>query len=466
MVVRVSRFFEILLVVFLVSLYTAVPIYVSGLVIPSAFTLFMLSPILLVALHKRIRKYDVVFLAMFFCVLLLTALLSPGLEFIGQKLLGLAQVTTSLATGILLLRLLDRVGRPKVAKILFVFSLVLVVGSFLEVMGSFWAGLNIIRAASDYFREAVYSGSGYIVYDALLRDINITGFERAKFFSSEPSVLAKGFLVFVNSWLLLSYNKRNFFERNVFVGLLLTAALLVLTGSPVLVVSAAISSAIAVTADRNLLRSLARMLPVTVFLTSLIGLLLLTFSPDMVSGLMQRLQYTSSLGMDSASLVRDSIGLRLILPALTLIAIWSNSPLFGVGISGKEVTESYLNLPVPLIADYGNNIGFGNNFMAVLSYFGIIGTILFVVLLAWYFRKLKVRSILLLFLILVAFSFTGGGFEEARFWGYVFLLIWAVRKRDEAFNQSRSGSRRLPTAARQAKHVILRSGGFEQMRKV
>ncbi len=428
--VKLSTLYSVLLVVFLISLYTSVPLYIgvegNSFYIPSVFVLLVMVPLVFVTLNGRIYRYDVAFLAIMSCVLLLTALLSPGLDFLGQKLLGFAQTTTSLVTGVLLLRLLDRVGRRKVAKILFVLSLVFVVGSLLEVVG-------VLREVSDSFREAAYSNSPYNVYDDPLRDASITGFERASFFASEPSVLAKGFLAFVNSWLLLCYGKRNFL-----VTLLLTAVLFVVTGSPVLVVSAAISLAIAATGERRFRGLLA----IATFL-SLAGLMVLLINPDVVYGLIQRFQYVSSIGLNSNLLVRDSIGLRLVLPALTLVDVWGNSPLFGVGISGKEVAESYMNFYIPpTIIDYGSNIGFANNFMAALIYLGLVGIAMFVVTLVWYFRKLGIRSVLLLFFIVVAFSFTGGGFEEARTWGYVFLLVWAVKIRDEAVSLDLIGRER------------------------
>src|SRR5215207_9288907 len=135
--IRVSTVYGVLLIVFLISLYTAVPLYVSvgggSLFIPSAFILLVLVPLLFVTLNRRIYRYDMAFLAMMFCVLLLSMLLSPGLDLVDQKLLGFVQTTTSLVAAILLLRLLDRVGRAKVSRILFAFSVVFVVGAFLEV---------------------------------------------------------------------------------------------------------------------------------------------------------------------------------------------------------------------------------------------------------------------------------------------------------------------------------------------
>jgi hypothetical protein len=418
-----------ILVVFFIALYTAVPLSISfggnQVIVPSAFILLVMVPVTFAALKAKIYVNDAIFIAVMTSLLFMSVLMSPGLQLAGEKLLGLVQTATSLAVGVLLVRLLDHVGRRGVAKILFVFLVTFAVGTALEVVG-------ILRPISDSFREVAYSKSYYFVYDAADRDASITGFERAKFFASEPSVLAKGFLAFVNSWLLLAYNK-----KNLLVALLLTAVLFACTGSPVLVVSAFISVGIVVIAERRLGQTL-----LIVSVAGVVATFLLILQPGPVASLVERFQYAATLGSNGDELVQDSIGLRLILPATTLVDVWSNSPLFGVGISGKEVASSFSTLRIfsPGALRYGSNLGFGNNLTAILTYFGIVGSALFVLTLAWYFRRLRVRSLVFLFSILAAFSLTGGGLEEARFWGYVFLIVWAVRERDSVLALSTAKS--------------------------
>lgn len=434
-----------ILVVFLIALYTAVslPVSVKGtqVLIPSVFILLIVVPVVFLALGARVYVNDLIFIVVMTGLLFMSIVLSPGLEFAGEKLLGLLQTATSLVVGVLLVRLLDRVGRRGVARVLFFFVVAFAVGTTLEVVG-------LLRPTSDAFREIAYGQSNYFVYDAAARDAEITGFERANFFTSEPSVLAKGFLVFVNSWLLLVQPR-----KNLLVALLLTGVLFVCTGSPVLVVSAIISVAIAVRAERRL----GRALPILA-LVGILTVMLLVLQPGPVEGMIDRFRYAATLGSNGDLLVQNSIGLRLILPAITLVDVWSNSPLFGVGISGKEVAASFSSLRIfsPGALRYGSDLGFGNNFMALFTYFGLVGSTVFVFVLAWYFRRLGVRSLRLLFFVLAAFSLTGGGLEEARFWGYVFLIVWAVRERDlvlaglapKSPGSEENNGFRIPTAPR------------------
>lgn len=412
---------EVVLVLLLISIYTQVPFYVTKTLLVPAFFTFLLVPVAFFMVANRLYRYDVTFLVLLFCVLLSTALLSPGLDFVGQKLLGLLLTMSSVVVGVLLLKLLSGIHRRRAAKILFGLSLILVAGVSLEVMG-------LLREASDSFREIAYSSGAYGVYDAPLRDANITGFERPNLFATEPSVLAKGFLAFVNAWLLISYSR-----KNLLVGLLMTSLLFVLTGSLVLIISIGISLAIALASEKRFLGL------VFIFVTLPVGGgFLFALAPEVFNNAIARFGSVLSLGFNASLLTNDSIGLRLVLPALTLVNVWRNSPLFGVGISGKEVIGEVSGLPVSPLLAFGSN-----NLTGLLIYLGVVGTILFLCSFVWYFRKMRIRSMVLLFSIIAAFSLTGGGFEEPRFWGYVFLFVWAVKVKDETHAWEHRGKNSL-----------------------
>lgn len=409
---------EIVLVALLISLYTQVPLQITDTVfIPSFVTLLIVAPVMLLMVGQKVYEYEVAFVLSLFTLLLLSAFLSPGFEFIGQKLLGLFQTMVSVSVGVLTLKFLGRISRSRVATVLFLLSLFLAAGSLLEVA-------SVLRPASDFFREVAYGDSLFTVYEAETRDAQITGFERAKFFTPEPSVLTKGFFVFVNAWLLVSYNK-----RNLLMGLLLTALLFFSTGSLVLVASAVVSLSVMLMNERSVLNFAVLVLGVT-------AMFLGAFSafPEVFANAVARFQEAYAIGYNVSLLANDSIGLRLILPMLTLIEVWRSSPLFGVGISGKEVVGELTGLYVSpsfgqanasLINPLGNN-----NLTSLLTYLGVVGTVALVFIFLWYLRKLRVRSVIFLFWIVAVFSLTGGGFEEPRYWGYVFVLIWAVKERD------------------------------------
>ena len=226
-----------LLVLFLLSVYVEVPLYLGdtadSLFVPSFFTLLILAPVLFLIYHRKIYTYEVIFIVQVALVLALSAVLSPGLIYVNEKVIGLLQTMASITAGLLLLKLLGDLDRRWVEWILAALCALLLVGATLEVAG-------VLSPASDAFREAAFGRTEAGIYSSDSRDREITGFVRPKFFTTEPSLLAIGFLVFVNSWLVLTYSKK----RLVLAGLG-TGMMLMLTGSPVVLLSVAVSLAIA-----------------------------------------------------------------------------------------------------------------------------------------------------------------------------------------------------------------------------
>jgi hypothetical protein len=402
-------FYQAMLMCFLLSIYTEVPLFVTDAVfVPSFVTLLLIAPILGLMFWNITYKYEVRFVASILLVLLMSALLSPGFSFIEQKLLGLVQAVLSIIAGVLLVKLLDQLNKREVGRTLLILSLTLVVGAALEVFG-------VLREASDVFRNVAYANGGYNVYDGYARDLTITGFERPKFFTSEPSLLAIGFLVFTNAWLLVTPRTKNYFAA-----LSMTTVLWFLCGSPILLVSAIISTAIIFYSEKHLARAAPAL---AVFLISAIALL--SASPEVLDNTIVRFDRVFDLGVNNGTLLaNDSLGLRLVLPFITLVDVLTSSPLFGVGISGKEVADMYSRFSLPPLKAMGNN-----NVAAPFLYLGVIGSALFAWAFSVYLRRSKVRQLTLLMIILVGLSMSMGGFESPRFWGNVFLFIGTMKMR-------------------------------------
>lgn len=395
-----------LLTMFLVSTYLEVPFYItSTLFVPAFFTLLFLVPVLMVVYHRRIYKYEALFAGQVFLVLLLTALLSPGFEYLDQKLLGLLQTMASIVSGILLLKLIRDLPARLTARILLALSLMLLVGASLEVVG-------LLRGVSDAFRETVYGGEGsYFVYNADERDAGITGFTRPKFFTSEPSLLAIGFFVFVNSWLVLSHNRKNLVM--VCIGTLL---MIVMTGSLVLALSLFVTLSMLLYQEKSVVA-----VGTTALLVGSASLLLMFATPDLISSLLERV---ANIFESGSVLYPGSEQVRLIFPFITMIDVLLASPIFGVGISGKEVIERYSSLPLD------PELALGTNVLAMLFiYLGVVGVFLFVGVFHIYWRKLRIRQVALLAILILALSQMMGGFETPRFWGYTFLFIAVLHKR-------------------------------------
>jgi len=394
-----------LFVLFLLSIYVEVPLEV-GFLIPSFFTLLILMPLLALMYYRRVYWYELYFVGQIVLILLLSAFLSPGSEWLGEKILGLVQTTSSIIGGILLLKLVGEMQNRWLARALFALWVVLLVGAALEVAG-------ILTPVSDAFRELAYSEGNYGVYTSDDRDVNLIGHVRPNLFTSEPSFLAIGFFVFVNSWLVAAYS-----QRNLLVACIATLVMLGVAGSPILVLSLATSLIIMLFSERNV-----SSLWFTIAL-AFIGIAVAIYvRPDIASDFAARF----GDAYQNIGTVKDtSENRRLIYPYITLVDVFKNSPFFGVGISGKELVEDYSSLPVA--ADYA----LGNNALAMFfMYLGVVGSVLFGKSVHDYWRRMGITQPILLVILILALSQTMGGFETPRFWGYTFLFIGVMWKRSK-----------------------------------
>lgn len=413
-----------LLMLFLVSVYVEVPLYLdSSLFVPSFFTLLVLVPILTLMYHRRIYKHEAAFLGQVVLILLLTALLSPGFIYLNEKLVGMLQTVLSIAAGILLLKLLGDLPKRWVANILAVLCAALLFGAALEVLG-------VLREASDSFRDTAFGQMESGIYASDQRDQEITGFVRPKLFTTEPSLLAIGFLVFVNSWLVLTYDKKRLAAAG-----LGTAMMLLLTGSPVLLLSLAASLTITLFKEPRFIS-----VAFVGMLVCIGGLGFALLQPEITSNVTTRVvESTENVG----TLKTTSENRRVVFPYVTLVDVLQRSPLFGVGISGKELVERYASLPID------PRYALGNNVLAMfVIYTGLAGALLFGSSIYSFWRRAGVRNIALLVVLILALSQTMGGFETPRFWGYAFLFTGAVKMSHEM------GSRRC-----QVHHRVLLTSG-------
>ncbi|MCC6503778.1 MAG: O-antigen ligase family protein [Deltaproteobacteria bacterium] len=375
--------------------------------IPSFLTVFSI-PFLFVICRKNIYKSDVSFLLKITGVLFLSAVLSPGKAYIGQKFIGILQTTVSITGGVLIFKLLEPLQKEKLKKMLFILVIALIIGSLLEVAG-------LIKGLSDAFRNAVYTGE-YKVYENELRDIALAGFSRPKLFTSEPSLLAIGFFVVLNSWLMLDLRRTNFL-----LAVFATLCMLYITGSPVLIISLFVSFIMIFMRIRRTINRIYIILFCTASLAFVIMLLYLT--TDLLSFFLTRWQASVR---HSGTYNITSENLRMVFPYLTLIDVMRTSPLFGTGISGKELLDVYSTLPISAEQAFGNN-----NFAAFFIYLGTIGAVTFIYVFKKYLVRKGVKNLLLLLIIIAGLSQSMGAFESPRFWGYIFLIIGVNFKASE-----------------------------------
>lgn len=392
----------------LVGYYVEPPLEISrGIVIPAA-SIVLLLPVLLVAVIGRIESMDVRFLGGAVLVFAVSALLSPGLAEIGQKVLGLAQTVTSLVAGIVLLKVMDSLPQRTISRLLAIGWTLLLVGVVLEIAGP-------LRPLVNRFGETIYGVGGYEFYSGDLRDLDLVGFARPKFFTSEPSLAAIGFMMLTNSWLCIKPTLR----RTAIV-MTCTVVAIPLFGSLVLVLSLFVSMLIGGAATRRFR---------TILLAGALAVIIVIIGASIFPAVARAFQNRGQQGLLAAAagagpLELTSENLRLVIPAITTFDVLSHSPLFGVGISGKEVIIQYSTLP---FRDFVTEVRIGNNLALLLIYLGIVGASAYLWLWRWYARRLQLPHVGALLVLALGLSQCMGGFETPRFWGYVFLAVGALR---------------------------------------
>lgn len=414
-----------LLVAAALSTYLTIPLVSGGrLLVPSVSTV-ALMPLLFLIVYRDLTTADKVFIPKVTFVLLLSIVLSPGHAYLTEKLLSVVQCCLALSVTVMTVRLMLQMRREVLERALQVLWGLLLAGSVLEVTG-------LTRELSDAFRVWAYEGT-YTLYDGDARDINFVGWVRPKVFSIEPSVVTKMFVALINSWLLVRVT-----GMKAAIVAIATGAMFVIMGSPMLVVSAAITLTILVWNRQTSIRTRV----VTVLATLLVSVLFMSFFGETaMSTLDVRLQRIGSIQADG-QLEQRSENLRAVVPWLTLVNTWSRWPIFGVGFGGKEVV-----LEESRLSDTNYRFAMGANAAAeVWTYLGLLGGAWFIWLLLREASQTGVRLPAMMLAVVFLFSMLMGGLDSFRYWGHITLLWGALAVADSNvpgvgnFNRSK-GSR-------------------------
>jgi hypothetical protein len=406
-----------LLIVIVCTTYLSVPLVSGGRLLVPSFPTVALIPLLVLAARRNISVGDFVFMFNVGVLLVASIALSPGHIYANEKILGLIQCFMAIAVALLVVRLMQQMRFEVLERTLCVIWLLVVIGSILEVVG-------ILTAPSDAFRQWAYSGT-YTLYDAVSRDINMVGWLRPKVFSVEPSHVTKFFVAAINSWLLVrvTWNK-------VWVTLMATLLMLMIMGSPMLLISASITFAVVLWNRNTRIGTKVGMLATALVVAVLFGTY---YDGSRYSVIADRVL---TIG-DSTVSDADDLGSeekRVVYPYVALMDTWSRWPFFGVGIGGKEVVfeNSEFSFRDPESA-------LGNNVLAEMGiYLGMVGALWFIFVLAHGAARTGVERLGLLAVMIVLFSQLMGGVISFRYWGYI-ALIWGAL----AFADSLE-ARRLP----------------------
>ena len=400
-----SQWFRmVLLILVALSSYLSVPLVSGGrLLVPSVATV-ALMPLLFLTVRKSISTTDVVFILKVGFLLLVSIVLSPGHKFMTEKLLSLVQCCLAIAVLVMTVRLMQEIRRQSLERALIVLWLLIVVGSILEVTG-------VIRDVSDSFRTWAYQGV-FSIYEGDERDVNLVGWLRPKLFSTEPSHVSKLFIVAINSWLLVSVTR-----TKVVISVVATVLMFLIMGSPMFLVSTAITFAILLWNRRASLQSKVSIVAVSL----VIGAIFVAyFGQSAVTTLESRVERIGDT-TSGEQLEKQSENLRVVFPYVTLLDTWSRWPLFGVGFGGDNVVMEH-----SVFHGVNPKFAIGTNAAGELGTFlGLIGGTWFVWLFMRQIKQTGAQRLGLMLAILAMFSQLMGGIAGFRYWGFV-ALFWGA----------------------------------------
>ncbi len=285
-------------------------------------------------------------------------------------------------------------------------SLIIFSGALLENLG-------LIRDLSNSFRSYVFTSE--ILYVNDLRDIQQYGFIRPKLFTSEPSHLAKflGLFLYLAALTAKSRSPLNMLTLIAILSMFAVQSAALLPGALMTIIHPFLFA-------RNkyprLFSSMLMLLVVAVSAAFIIG-------PEAVG----------RLGLDGTAL-EPSAYLRLVRPMQVAYHVLQERPLFGSGLGAEASLHNFIiaalsadNVPWFVRNQSVGSFVFGNIHFALILQFGVLGTLLFIVLLSRLVGRLAGDHRTQFFLFFVLYGATVGSVNTPILWGPVFLVLATLR---------------------------------------
>ncbi|NDR56623.1 hypothetical protein [Aliiruegeria sabulilitoris] len=399
------RFPDILVILCLFGLYSQVPLSAGNLFIPNVIGL--LTGFLLLTLNgKRLQKNHVSAMLGLVLVVFVGILLSPDVVlYFPARLKAMVQLIISLLAGYGLYLEFRKYSYQKAQNILSGFVVLVIVGSALEIF-------TPLRGVFQTFSNAFWE---YDFERTLIRDLNIAGFSRPIFLTSEPSHVAKGAVIFLISLMLLNPSQKS----AVWISAGLIAALAIVRSASVVIGLPMVFSAYYYSMTKELgRRERRKRRRNAVFLVLLIGI------PAALAGmsLMEDRISQISAGRDYSASVRLLSGLNIGISGAM------EYPIAGVGLGGFASLENIIvdtlvagGVPAGVAEENWDrqlNNGIGVHFL----YFGFF--LLPVYLFAFHrlVNRLSGGSGIMIIILMALISFGTGAIYGPRFVMYYFLF--------------------------------------------
>ena len=404
------------------GLYTNFAVNIGGFWVPGipilVGTIFLIP-------HLR-NLYWLGWLVLFLTVSLVAG--GSGPEFFNYRLTSWLQLIAAIGCAHIILCAMD--FPETIRKTLFLWMIFVVGGVFLETE------FSAFRAMSDAFRYAVFEGR--FIYDSEVRDLREYGFVRPKLFTQEPSHVAKAFVVFGAGWYVLAARWR--------LPLLLacTALVTLFLGSPIILLVLPLAWFLdRVASGRSVSGVVAAGLPVLGIIAIAIGQVFSTRLARILSG------------QDASFVVRYQGPYEVALKTI------EQYPIFGIGIGAKEALWEQIHVVYsPFFRSewgaswlYSNYLSIlGNAFANSLAFFGIVGAVIFYLLIAQWANRFDIKALVSLPVVLLFFQLDGA-LEGLRMWASIALVLGCYA----LANRNNFGKGLVGTAAAHSESPFARS---------
>jgi len=394
----------LLVTLYLIGVYTNFSIYSGGqLVFPAILCAFSGAWLLLKNLSRITQDHVRVIGAMIF-VALLSIVFSPGLSrYLIELVKSYLQFTLALIWSYSLYLELTRWTRGQLQNYFLAACVLLLTGCVLELT-------TPLREVSDSFRNVAYKGA--FIYDFSERDVQLFGGIRPNLFSQEPSHIAKFFLVASTFYLAFSSSR---FRYLIYLILNATAFVLVRSTTQFAFIFVGMSVVIFLNPvdSKSTAKMILRVFSITVVVT-LLTIIAALSSRERVDMITQ--------GKDASTFQ------RLNGPVIIVLETFQKHPLFGAGIGGYEVIEKII---IDVFLTYSEkslipeNVSriIANAFCNFLIFFGIFGSILFMITLVNLGKKLGGGHVLFFLSNWLIQMNIDGSFVGARVWSYCFMFL-------------------------------------------
>jgi hypothetical protein len=401
-----------LVVFYLLGLYLGVAAKLPGGIPVPTVLAGIAGALLLLKNARHVAERHLVPIVAVLVLYLLSVLTAPNYAYLGERFKGFIQLSYSLVLGYGLFLAVTRHSRVELARVLLWFCLAIVVGCALENYTGF-------RGISDAIRNHLFESG---IYESDLRDQYLYGRIRPKLFTSEPSAVTFAYTLFAFAWYVLAHAR---LKLLVYVALL-AAGYWLMRGPTLLLGFALIPAYEVLLASRRGPIGAARLdLPratVALMLTAVLVVAAI-FAGSVLYA--ERIE-------DIAAGRDVSFFARVIAPLLTAIAIVSEHPLTGAGLTGWEFIEPTVQQIYTTAPTFSLDYRFGSAAHAITNYFwlhwiylGLLWGCVLLAALTWFLRALGAPSILFCWTVWVVFGHAAGAYVDPRTWT-VFLLTGAI----------------------------------------